>query len=391
MGVLAEAWRDMGACLNSGVFYMPVLANSLLGDLEDALTTGSPERRTETLRRVSDLFLGDADRLNDEQVRVFDDVLVHLIKRVETKALVRLSGQMADIANAPLEVVRSLARHDEITVAGPVLTHSPRLNDTDLIDVARLRGQDHLFAISHRSALSENLTDVLLERGQSAVAHALAQNRGARFSDDGFANLVKRSESDESLAEWVGRRLDIPLNLLRRLLAQATEVVRSRLLAAVPAERRADIQAALAEIASHITREAKRPRDYTVANSAVFELNRQGQLTEAALLGFADNGRQEEVVATLALFCAVSTEIIEKLMHGVSAEGLVVACKAAKLSWPTASAILKVRFSYHVLTDEELAEAKTSFLRISQSAAQRTIRFMKVRDAAGASPGAAAS
>lgn len=370
---------------------MPLMAHSLLGDLEDALTTGTPERRTETLRRVTDLFLGQADRLNDEQVRVFDDVLVHLIKRVETRALVRLSGQMAHIENAPLETIRDLAGHDEIAVAGPVLTHSPRLNDADLIAVARSRGQDHLLAISRRTALSENLTDVLLERGQVAVAHALAQNRGARFSEEGFADLVTRSEGDDSLAEWVGKRLDIPLNLLKRLLAQATEIVRSKLLAAVPAERRADVQAALAEIARTITREAERPRDYTGANSAVLELNCQGQLTETALLGFANAGRQEEVVATLALFCSVSTQIIEKLMQGVSAEGLVMACKAAKLSWPTVAAILKVRFSHHALTDEELAEAKSSFPRISQSAAQRTIRFMKVRDVAGATPSAAAS
>ncbi|MBS0245772.1 MAG: DUF2336 domain-containing protein [Proteobacteria bacterium] len=370
---------------------MPLLANSLLGDLEDALTTGTPERRTETLRRVTDLFLGQADRLNDEQVRVFDDVLVHLINRVETRALVRLGGQMAHIENAPLEMVRNLARHDEIAVAGPVLTHSPRLDDADLIDVARSRGQDHLLAISHRTALSANLTDVLLERGQVAVAHALAQNRGARFSEEGIADLVKRSEGDDSLAEWVGKRLDIPLNLLRRLLAQATAIVRSKLLAAAPPERRADIQEALDGIASHIAREAEKPRDYTVANSTVFELNRQGQLTEAALLGFAGNGHHEEVVATLALFCGVSAQIIEKLMQGVSAEGLIVACKAAKLGWPTVAAILRTRFSHHALTDEELAEAKTSFLRVSQSAAQRTIRFMKVRDVAGATPSAAAS
>ncbi|WP_162249388.1 DUF2336 domain-containing protein [Pseudolabrys sp. Root1462] len=367
------------------------MANSLLGDLEDALTTGTPERRTETLRRVTDLFLGQADRLNDEQVRVFDDVLVHLIMRVETRALVRLGGQMAHIENAPLEMIRNLTRHDEIAVAGPVLTHSPRLGDADLIDVARSRDQDYLLAISHRTALSEDLTDVLLKRGQVAVAHALAQNRGARFSEDGFADLVRRAEGDDSLAEWVGKRLDIPLNLLRRLLAQATAIVRSKLLAAAPPERRADIQLALDEIASRITLEAERPRDYTAANGAVFELNRQGQLTEAALLGFANDQRQDEVVATLALFCGVSTEIIEKLMQGVSAEGLIVACKASKLSWPTVAAILNVRFSHHALTDGELAEAKTSFLRISQSVAQRTLRFMKVRDVTGAMPGAAAN
>ena len=36
----------------------------------------------------------------------------------------------------------------------------------------------------------------------------------------------------------------------------------------------------------------------------------------------------------------------------------------------------------HRISDEELAIAKSLFLAISQTAAQRTIRFMKVRDVA---------
>ena len=65
---------------------------SLIAELEDAIKSGSSEKRVETLRRVTDLFLNDADRLNEAQVGLFDDVLCHLIKRIETKALAELSG-----------------------------------------------------------------------------------------------------------------------------------------------------------------------------------------------------------------------------------------------------------------------------------------------------------
>ena len=359
-----------------------MLNNSLLGELEQALTVGSPEKRTETLRRLTDLFLGEADRLNDEQVNVFDDVLVHLIKRVENKALVQLSGSIANVSNAPLEVVRDLARHSEITVAGPVLTHSTRLNEADLLDIAKSQGQEHLLAISQRASLSESLTDVLLDRGQRPVTHALAKNQGARFSERGFAALVGRAESDSSLAEWVGQRLDMPLSLLRQLLAKATDIVRAKLLALASPEQQAQIQRALADIAKEITLEAAKPRDYVQAEGVVQKLNLQGMLTEAALFRFASDGMHEEMVATLALFCGVSSQIIEKLAQGVRPDGLIVACKAAKLTWPTVVAIMKARFAHHLISGEELAAAKSSFLNISQAAAQRTIRFIKVRDIA---------
>ena len=56
---------------------------------------------------------------NPEQVGLFDDVLAHLIRQVETTALAELGAKLAPIDNAPNKVIRSLARHDEITVAGP--------------------------------------------------------------------------------------------------------------------------------------------------------------------------------------------------------------------------------------------------------------------------------
>jgi uncharacterized protein (DUF2336 family) len=223
---------------------------------------------------------------------------------------------------------------------------------------------------------------VLLERGQRPVTHALAKNQGARFSEGGFAALVARAESDSSLAEWVGQRLDMPLSLLRQLLAKATEIVRAKLLASAPQAQQAQIQLALEDISKAITLEAAKPRDYQQAEGMVQKLNLQGKLTEAALLKFATDSMHEEMVATLSLFCGVSSQLMEKLTQGVRPDGLIVACKAAKLTWPTVMAIMNARFAHHVLSDEELAAAKGSFLNISQSAAQRTIRFMKVRDVA---------
>lgn len=94
---------------------------SVIEELEDVLAVGSSDRRTEILRRVTDLFLGNAENFNHEQVGVFDDVLAHLIHQVETNALAELGSRLAPIGNAPSGMIRTLSRHDEISVAGPVL------------------------------------------------------------------------------------------------------------------------------------------------------------------------------------------------------------------------------------------------------------------------------
>ncbi len=351
---------------------------SIIGELEAAVKTGSPEKRVDTLRRVTNLFLEGSDRLNEQQIGVFDDVLVHLVQRIESKALVQLSESLAPVTNAPIEVIRSLSRHDEITIAGPVLTQSSRLSESDLIDIAKHKGQGHLLAISGRTSLSTAVTDVLVDRGDVAVHHTLARNSGAQFSEGGFAALVKKSQNDEKLAETLGLRLDIPLELLRRLLARATDLVRSRLLAAASTENREKIQSAIASIANEVAREAVKPRDFVHADNVVLELNRHGKLNEATLVEFVKERKYEEMTATLALFCGAKSDLIERLLKNVGNEGLVIACKAAKLNWTTVSLILKSRFNQHSVSEQELLEAKENFLELSQASAQRTMRFMQI-------------
>ena len=355
---------------------------SLIAELEDAVKNGSAEKRVDTLRRVTSLFLGESDKLNEQQIGVFDDVLVHLIQRIETKALVQLSSMLAPVGNAPIEVVRRLARHDEITIAGPILTKSSRLSEHDLIEIAKSKSQGHLLAMSGRTALTEGITDVLVERGDAQVHHSLARNSGARFSESGFATLVKKSESDEKLAETLGLRLDIPLQLLRRLLASASDLVRSRLLAAATPENQEQIQRVLASIANEVGREATGPRDFKRADGVVLELNRHGKLTEAVLLKFVTERKYEEMTATLALFCGAKSSLIEHLLKNVSHDGLIVACKAAKLNWPTVELILQSRFAHHSISEQELRDAKDAFLELSREAAQRSMRFMQVQEAA---------
>jgi len=121
---------------------------SFVDELELAIQQGSSTRRTEMLRQVTDLFLGGAGNFNDQQIDVFDDVLVRLTKQVESNVLAEIGAKLAPIDHAPYELLRSFAHHDEIAVAGPVLTLSKRLSEGDLIEIAKTKGQAHLGAIS---------------------------------------------------------------------------------------------------------------------------------------------------------------------------------------------------------------------------------------------------
>ena len=370
---------------------MAPVCNSLIVELEGAFQSHSSEKRVETLRRITDLFLSDADRLNDEQIGVFDDVLGQLIQRIETKALAELSARLAPVDNAPIEVIKRLARHDEITVAAPVLSESSRLTAGDLIDIAETKSQGHLLAISGRTQLDETVTDVLLTRGNRNVASRLAGNSSARFSETGFEILVKAGAGDEGIAEKIGLRLDFPLRLLRQLLQRATEAVRNRLLSLTTSENHEEIRRVLASISNDVSHEVTAPRDFAKAQQLTLLMQKNNQLNESSLLEFANARKYEEMVAALALLCGASIEIIKPLMKSTHSDGLLIPCKAAELKWPTVSAILRNRHAHHSISDQDLAQCRTNFIALTKATAQRALRFWQVRassrvNASGAMP-----
>lgn len=352
---------------------------ALMSELEDALQSGAPERRVDLLRRITDLFLSDANRLNEVQVGVFDEILTHLAHRIEERVLAQISLKLAPVRNAPPNMIALLASDDNIAVAGPVLAQSDRLAERDLIEIAKSKGQTHLLAIAIRAQLSEAITDVLIERGDKRVVGKLARNPGARFSNGGYAMIVSRADGDDELTENLGLRIDIPLSLLKQLLMRATNLVRSRLLASADAEKQKQIQDAMMLVAEELGLGAFGYRDLAAAENIVKRLNREGKLNERVLVGFAQQKKFDEVSATLSLFCGAPVDFVAGLLQDDHHVGLLVACKAGKVSWSAVAAILAANFSNHGLSSGSLEEARKSYLLFSELSAQRKLQVMLSR------------
>ena len=257
------------------------LSPSLIDEIEDALAAKSDEKRAAALWRITDLFIAGADTFSDDHVTLFDDVMERLAATIEKNARAKLSSRLARVANAPPGVVRDLARDHDIRVAQPVLRHSPRLDDRYLSETAATHSQQHLLAISQRNALSEAVTDVLVERGDRDVVRSVAQNSGARFSSAAFRTLVERSVGDEVLAVHVGTRRDLPRQDWLKLVERASAAVRHKLAAADPAAAAA-IREVVAEIDGSIRAASRRAsHDYAAARAQVEAIHSAGRLGEA--------------------------------------------------------------------------------------------------------------
>lgn len=356
-------------------------APSIIEELEDVIANGESRRRVETLRRVTDLFINDADRYTEEQVALFDDVIVRLSAAMESVVRLELAERLAPVMSAPKTVIRSLAQDEEIDVARPILMLSAQLDDETLAEVARNRSQEHMLAIAARPKVAETVTDVLVARGDRRVAQAVAANKGAAFSQAGFEALVSRARGDDLLAECVGMREDVPPILFRVILSTAAEKVRQKLLATASAREKAQLAGTLAGVTDRIAvGGAGEARDYTAIHRAILLQQSQGKLGEGALKAFADATKADETICALSVLCGVPVEMVERLFLGERPDPILVLARAVGLGWPTLKSILKVRSASGQMGLSELEAIRASYEKLTANTARRVLRFWQVRE-----------
>ena len=229
-------------------------------------------------------------------------------------------------------------------------------------------------AICDRKTLSEALTDALMRLGDVNVSNALARNAGAKFSECGYATLVGRAERDESLAEKLGLRLDMPGEFAP---GASRKGCRHRAGAVPDGAATCRAWKAQGSAAAGAGQTWRRPKaiDYTQAQSEVLALNRAGKLNDSIVNRFAVRGEYTNVVAALALKTDVKVEAIAPLIESDRMYGLIVACKAARLSWSTTTMIVRNRPDCPPATQRELDQCVAIYKSLLLSVAQWTIRF----------------
>jgi uncharacterized protein (DUF2336 family) len=357
-------------------------STNLLDELQTTLAHGTVARRVETLRRVTDLFLGGAVDYSDEQIALFDDVFQCLMRHIEASAKALLASRLAPVGTAPPMTIRALAFDDLIEVAAPVLSQSDRLDDEALIETARSKSQAHLMAISTRKSLSGAVTDVLVLRGDDDVVQNTVNNPGAEFTERGYGRLVARAEGDDNLATCIGLRPSIPRHHYLKLIAKASATVRARLEAAHP-PLAGDVTAAVRE-ATRRARSAPSAvtRETFIAQGLVKSLYEDGRLDERQVAAFADAGQFDETNAAIACLANVPVAVAETMMVESRSEGVLILAKVSGLSWSTVKAIINMRDELSGMDRANLEACRQTYERLRTSTAQQVLRFHRMQQMA---------
>jgi len=356
---------------------MTEASHLFLKELNETISRGSPESRERALWHATNILI--EGRYTEDQIWVFGEVIGRLAEEIEHAARAKLAKRLAHTNNAPFKVVMQLAFDDSIDVAGPVLQFSQRIDSKSLVNNIRTKSQPHLLAISKRNSIPVEVTDELVTRGNQDVVQAVASNNGACFSDFGFLQMIKRSETDSILAEHIGLRKEIPRHMFQQLIAKASDDVRRKLERERP-DLAEEIHASVTEVTGKLhSKFGPATKSYFAAKRAVTGLYQYSRLNEKSILNYALAHKLEEVTVGLSLLCSLPVDVVERTLVHDNREMTLVLVKALGFEWETAMSLLFLGAKNHRIPSGDLDDLKEEFGRLNAETSKGILKVYQSR------------
>ena len=352
---------------------------SLLQELDEAISQGSDESRLRALWHATDILV--TGQYSEESIWVFGEIIDRLTRELEMEVRAELSRRLANSKNAPIDLINKLANHKSIDVAGAVLRQSERLDTPALVSIATTGSQQHLLAISKRRTIAEPVTDVLVTRGNQEVLNWLTRNPGARFSHNGFLELIQRTKTDSVLIETLGLRKDIPRSIFQQLIAKASVDLKRKLECERP-----DMADQIETLVTDVTGElhsifGPASQNYFQAKKAVSALHRYGDLHEKKIFEYAQSHQFPEVTAGLSLLCSLPANVVERGLADTTGEMPMIFARSLGFSWDTTMSLLFLGAPDYKISAHDLDVFEAKFSRLKAETAQSVIQLYQSRKA----------
>lgn len=360
---------------------------SRLQDLIDLAKLPSSENRRDLLRELTDQFFGATPPTSAESA-LYGAVLAQLSVEMEQAVRQELATRFSIAPNAPRTLARTLAMDVE-DVAAPVLRACQALEETDLLDVVRVKGQGHLRAVSERAGVTEAVSDVIVERGDDETVGVLVRNDGARLSRSGHEAVVDRAQSNPDLQEALVHRASMPPDLLNEMYFVVEARLRQKILernAALPADR---LESAMAAGRGRLrSADGSLPEDYQTAEAYVREQKAAGNLTPEILIRFLRSGGRTEFLIALAELSGIDFHTARQIVDGCQIDALAVVCRSADVDRAVFLTYVVVLLNKDGDAMGKAQAYGRMYSELSRDTAQRTLRFWKMRREAGAAQAA---
>ncbi|HIF05121.1 MAG TPA: DUF2336 domain-containing protein, partial [Candidatus Poseidoniales archaeon] len=137
--------------------------------------------------------------------------------------------------SARLDTLREMALEKGLSKAGNVeqlrarLIDAIVLHDVDLIEIIKHRTQSHQLAVSMRKNVSEEVSDALVETGDTGVITSLLENEDAAISHASMEYIVAESKRADTFQNPLINRKDLPPEMARKMYWWVSVAVRQHI------------------------------------------------------------------------------------------------------------------------------------------------------------------
>ncbi len=357
------------------------MSTARFAKLIDLARTQDSGQRRELLREVTDLFFATSGIQNDREAALFDEVLQMVAAEMQDSVLAELAEKFADAEDAPVGLMRDLANH-AFEIAGPVLQRSKALDEQTLVQIVNYQSQQHIKAVAQREEVSEVLSDAIVRFGDDHALDALMRNEGATVSRTSMETAVDRARRNALLHEGVVGRRDMPLDLLNEMYFVVESRLRDQIMQRNAAVDPATLDAALSKARERM-REAVGDMSAEAKNAMAFINSKKanGELNARLLVSLYREAKQKHFLYGLAEITHVDLDTVTGLIERKDVDALAMICRAANIERPLFVTLAVLSCGGEGAMDKA-EEFGRMYNNVPVEAAQRAIRFFKVRRAA---------
>ncbi|WCL53238.1 DUF2336 domain-containing protein [Gimibacter soli] len=256
----------------------------------------SVDARARLVENITDLFLSDQGRLSEHERALMSDILGKLIGQVEADIRKELAETMVRAGVDFPDIARMLA-NDEVEIARPLLERSHLLQDPDLIEIIRMRTDEHRMSIAMRDELSEAVSNALVEYGSEDVIETLLNNHDANISKRAMEYLVAESRRVDRFQEPLLLRADLPGDLAYRMYWWVSAALRKRILTEFDIDPVVLEQAVKRAVSTTIVDHQQNESAYIRAQKLVRRMAENGELSIQFLI---NSLRQQRIAVFVA-------------------------------------------------------------------------------------------
>ncbi len=351
-----------------------------MADLAKLAQSNDPAHRDQLFMALGSLCaLGPLDDAATESA--VGQIMLILYPKVPQSAQIELSGKLSTAAWASHPLIMTMAQ-DVPPIARPIITASPVLRDSDLIDLTKRMGPEHRALIAHRPNIDETITGALVRQDEPDVLMALIENSSATLSMESFATCVRVSRRVEPLRDKLSLREDMPRSLIPSLFAYSDEPMRHKI-----AERFGiDGNHLSSVVKDAITSKKKQPSqspDQKMENSArglVEKLAQAERLTSTLIIKALDDKKIVLFEHALARLAGVGVGQLRASLGRDKLYALALSCRAARIDrgvFPAIhSAMQRAGQDIAPLVGDDGNKAATAYGNHSPAAAAVALRLL---------------